>query len=62
MSNTTKWFIRWTRYFQIGFRALELLGAVGLLVLMIIITNVDPVTAWIMRIAVGLPLPEIHDL
>ncbi|KAI1491349.1 hypothetical protein F5X96DRAFT_631693 [Biscogniauxia mediterranea] len=53
MSSTTKWWIKWMRYFQIVLRALEMTGGVGLLGLMIIISNVDPLTAWVMRITPG---------
>ncbi|KAI0132349.1 hypothetical protein BJ170DRAFT_592311 [Xylariales sp. AK1849] len=53
MSSTTKGWIKWTRRVQLGLRCLELVGALGLLVLMILISNVDALTAWIMRIAPG---------
>ncbi|KAI1639858.1 hypothetical protein F4809DRAFT_48543 [Biscogniauxia mediterranea] len=53
MSSTTKWWIKWMRYFQMVLRALEMIGGVGLLGLMIIISNVDPLTAWVMRITPG---------
>ena len=53
MSGTTKWWIRWTRYLQLGLRSLELVAGLGLLTLMILITNVEPVAlAWVMRIVV----------
>lgn len=38
---------------QLTLRCLELLGAMGLLVTMILIKNVDVTTGWIMRIAVS---------
>ncbi|KAI0196083.1 hypothetical protein EV127DRAFT_381004 [Xylaria flabelliformis] len=53
MSDTTKWMIRWTRYVQLGLRALELIAGAGLLVLMILISNVPALVAWILRIAPG---------
>ncbi|TRX98319.1 hypothetical protein FHL15_000964 [Xylaria flabelliformis] len=53
MSDTTKWMIRWTRYIQLGLRALELIAGAGLLVLMILISNVPALVAWILRIAPG---------
>ncbi|KXJ92299.1 hypothetical protein Micbo1qcDRAFT_195198 [Microdochium bolleyi] len=53
MSNTTKWFIRWTRYLQIVLRALELIAGLGLMVLMILLTKVEPLTQWVMRITPG---------
>lgn len=53
MSSTTKWFIRWTRYLQIVLRALELIGGLGLVALMILITKVEIMTSWVMRITVS---------
>ncbi|KAI1133785.1 hypothetical protein F5Y10DRAFT_5160 [Nemania abortiva] len=53
MSDTTKWFIRWTRYLQLVLRALELIAGAGLLTLMILISNVPSLTVWILRIAPG---------
>ncbi|KAI0548810.1 hypothetical protein F4679DRAFT_573960 [Xylaria curta] len=53
MSDTTKWLIRWTRYVQLGLRALELIAGAGLLVLMILISNVSALVTWILRIAPG---------
>lgn len=53
MSDTSKFWIRWTRYVQIGLRALELVAAAGLLTLMILISEVPSLTAWILRIAPG---------
>ncbi|KAI0525938.1 hypothetical protein F5B22DRAFT_261122 [Xylaria bambusicola] len=53
MSDTAKWWIRWTRYFQLFLRALELIAGAGLLTLMILITDVMPLVAWILRIAPG---------
>ncbi|KAI0445933.1 hypothetical protein F4803DRAFT_506064 [Xylaria telfairii] len=53
MSDTTKWWIRWTRYLQLVLRALELVAGAGLLALMILISNVPDLTVWILRIAPG---------
>ena len=52
MSGTTKWWIRWTRYLQLGLRSLELVAGLGLVTLMILITNVQATLAWVMRIVV----------
>ncbi|KAI0009712.1 hypothetical protein F4779DRAFT_358616 [Xylariaceae sp. FL0662B] len=53
MSNTTTSWIKWTRYIQIGLRLLEMMGGLILLTLMILISNVDPLTSWVMRITPG---------
>ncbi|KAH9887821.1 hypothetical protein F4778DRAFT_421590 [Xylariomycetidae sp. FL2044] len=53
MSDTTKSGIKWARRCQLVLRSLELVGGLGLLVLMILISNVDPLTAWVMRITVS---------
>ncbi|KAI0971350.1 hypothetical protein F4678DRAFT_432535 [Xylaria arbuscula] len=53
MSDASKWWIRWTRYLQLLLRALELIAGAGLLTLMILISNVMPLEAWILRIAPG---------
>ncbi|KAI1095956.1 hypothetical protein F5B19DRAFT_273875 [Rostrohypoxylon terebratum] len=53
MSSTTKWWIKFMRYVQLFFRVLEMIGGGGLLTLMILIGNVDPLTAWVMRITPG---------
>ena len=52
MSGTTKWWIRWTRYVQLVLRSLELVAGLGLVALMILITNVQVTLAWVMRIVV----------
>ncbi|KAI0396329.1 hypothetical protein F5Y17DRAFT_116016 [Xylariaceae sp. FL0594] len=56
MSGATKWWIKWTRYIQLVLRVLELIAGAGLLTLMILISNVTPLTAWILRIAPGVIL------
>ncbi|KAI1180715.1 hypothetical protein F4777DRAFT_259549 [Nemania sp. FL0916] len=53
MSDATKAWIRWTRYLQLVLRAFELIAGAGLLTLMILISNVPSLTAWILRIAPG---------
>jgi hypothetical protein len=44
--------VKWMRIIQLVLRCLELLCAVGLLVLMILIRGLDVSTGWIMRIVV----------
>ncbi|KAI0848100.1 hypothetical protein F5Y00DRAFT_239758 [Daldinia vernicosa] len=53
MSSTTKWWIKFMRYVQLFLRILEMIGGGCLLVLMILISNVDPLVSWIMRITPG---------
>ncbi|KAI1099902.1 hypothetical protein F4804DRAFT_320496 [Jackrogersella minutella] len=53
MSSTAKWWIKFMRYVQLFLRVLEVIGGGGLLTLMILIGNVDPLTAWVMRITPG---------
>ncbi|KAI1409359.1 hypothetical protein F5Y13DRAFT_193365 [Hypoxylon sp. FL1857] len=53
MSGTTKWWIKFMRYVQLFLRIFEMIGGGGLLTLMILIGNVDPLTAWVMRITPG---------
>ena len=56
MSSATKWWIRWTRYLQLVLRSLELTAAIGLVALMILITNVQSTVVWVMRIVVRICL------
>lgn len=56
MSPSAKWWILALRKAQIGLRGLELVAGLGLLALMILLSNVDFMTAWVMRIAVS-PAP-----
>lgn len=49
----TKWWIKWMRIVQLAFRVLEMIVAAGILFLMIVITEVSPLTAWVMRITVS---------
>ncbi len=53
MGRRTKSFIVGLRRVQLGLRVLELVGALGILVMMILISHVDPVTAWVTRLTVG---------
>ncbi|KAI8629038.1 hypothetical protein F5Y19DRAFT_87450 [Xylariaceae sp. FL1651] len=53
VSDAAKWWIKWTRYAQLVLRALELIAGAGLLTLMILISKVAPLTAWVLRIAPG---------
>ena len=53
MGPTTKQFIVWMRKVQLGLRVLELVGGIGLLGLMILITKVDSLTSWVLRITVS---------
>lgn len=41
------------RIVQLAFRVLEMIVAAGILFLMIVITEVSPLTAWVMRITVS---------
>ncbi len=41
------------RKVQLGLRVLELIAAVGLLIMMILITNVEPLCGWVLRITVS---------
>lgn len=59
MSYGTRSWIKWMRKVQLGLRALELVAAAGLLVLMILVNNVDPLTGWVLRITVGHPVSSL---
>jgi hypothetical protein len=52
MGPRTKSWIKWMRRFQLLVRILQLNSAIGLLVLMILITDVEALAGWIMRITV----------
>ncbi|KAF4982920.1 hypothetical protein FZEAL_1548 [Fusarium zealandicum] len=56
MSPLTKSFIKWLRWVQIGLRLLQLVAAAGLLTLMILITKVDALEGWVMRITPGIAI------
>ncbi|RYO73948.1 hypothetical protein DL764_011022 [Monosporascus ibericus] len=53
MSGTSKWWIKFTRHVQLALRCLELVGGLGLVALMILISEVEPKLAWVMRIIPG---------
>ncbi|KAF5008172.1 hypothetical protein FDECE_5541 [Fusarium decemcellulare] len=53
MSPRTKSFIKWLRRVQVALRVVQLIAAAGLLTLMILITKVDPLEGWVMRITPG---------
>jgi len=53
MSPSIKKRVTRTRIVQLILRCLELLGAIGLLVTMILVTGIEPVTGWLMRIPVS---------
>lgn len=47
------------RIVQLAFRVLEMIVAAGILFLMIVITEVSPLTAWVMRITVSRSPPRL---
>ncbi len=49
----TRAWIKSMRKVQLGLRVLELIAAVGLLIMMILITNVEPLCGWVLRITVS---------
>lgn len=53
MGPRTKSGIKWLRRLQLFLRILELNAAIGLLTLMILITNVDVLQGWVIRITVS---------
>ncbi|KAK7956830.1 uncharacterized protein PG986_006052 [Apiospora aurea] len=53
MGGTAKWWILFSRKVQIVLRVFELVADFGLLALMILITKVDPITQWVLRITPG---------
>lgn len=55
MSPRTKSWIKGMRRVQLVLRALELIGALGLFVLLILLTGMDMLAGWIMRVTVRLP-------
>ncbi len=58
MSPRTAGAIKWIRRLQLLLRILQLNAAIGLLVLLILITDVDALQGWVMRITVSRP----HDI
>jgi hypothetical protein len=59
MNPSVKKWVKWTRNTQLALRCLELLCAIGLLVLLILVKGIDVTTGWIMRIVVG--CTEVHN-
>ncbi|KAK3391026.1 hypothetical protein B0H63DRAFT_557893 [Podospora didyma] len=53
MGRKTKSWIKGMRVVQLVLRVLELIGAVGILVVMIFIDNIEPLAGWIVRITLG---------
>ena len=53
LGRRTKTCIKWLRRLQLALRVLQLCGAAGILTLMILITEVNPATAWVLRIMVS---------
>lgn len=53
MSARTKQWIVWIRWALLGFRVLQLVAALGVLALLILITNVHSQTSWLLRILVS---------
>jgi hypothetical protein len=49
---TSRW-IKYLRGFQLFLRLLELNSAAALLILMVLITNINTITAWVLRIGVS---------
>ncbi len=49
----TKSWIVGIRVAQLCVRVLQIVGAIGILVLMILIDNVDPLTSWVLRLTVS---------
>jgi hypothetical protein len=54
MSPRSKSLIKWLRHVQSSLRVLQLVGALGLLALMILIDKVPTLEGWVMRITVSL--------
>ena len=53
MNPSVKKWVKWMRIIQLVLRCLEILCAIGILVMMILIKGVDAATGWIMRIVVS---------
>ena len=55
MSRSTKnWVVR-MRVVQLVMRVLQLIAALGVLVLMILLKDVEALTQWVMRVTVSIP-------
>lgn len=53
MGQRSKAWIKRMRKVQFVLRLFELVGAVGLLVLMVLISNVEALTGWVLRVTVS---------
>lgn len=53
MNPRVKVAIKWVRWVQLGFRVLQLIGAIGLLICVICIKGTQDTEGWIIRIPVG---------
>ncbi|KAK4215688.1 hypothetical protein QBC37DRAFT_281158 [Rhypophila decipiens] len=53
MGRRTKNWIRYMRKVQLVCRALELVGTVGMLLVMILVNNIDALAGWVLRITLG---------
>ncbi|KAK2044045.1 hypothetical protein LZ31DRAFT_554598 [Colletotrichum somersetense] len=60
LSPRMKSWIKFIRLVQLGLRAVELIGAAGLLVLLIMLTNIETLASWVMRITPG--VATVHCL
>lgn len=54
--DSKKWWIKTMRVVQMVLRIVELIGAIGVLVMIILIKKMPDLTAWVMRITVS----ELH--
>lgn len=57
-----KSYVKWLRWFQLALRLFELVASAGLVVLMILVTKVDDVNKWIMRITVSLRMEQEYEI
>jgi hypothetical protein len=53
MGPRTKSAIKWLRRIQLALRLLEMNGAIGIMILMILFTHVSTITHWVLRVAPG---------
>ncbi|KAK1755981.1 hypothetical protein QBC47DRAFT_201251 [Echria macrotheca] len=56
IGRSTKSWIKGMRKLQFCLRLLELVAAVGMLVLMVLISNVEPLTGWVLRITLAVAI------
>ncbi|EFQ27555.1 hypothetical protein CGRA01v4_03085 [Colletotrichum graminicola] len=60
LSPRMKSWIKSIRLVQLGLRVVELIGAAGLLALLILLTNIETLASWVMRITLG--VATVHCL